>query len=188
MAATTDTGGRAGATCPAAGRRGAGGRDRGGGQPHRSQLAYRPPTGPPPAGARPVAGGRPARRPARPSRRAAAGRRSRCGGRRAAGRAERARLLELVRSGDTGFPRGGVYPTLEPLLPETFTPAQAAAATDLGLRIFLEADPAFTGSAAPAAFALLNPARRERARARAESAAARGVRQVRRRPRRRPGG
>ena len=71
-----------------------------------------------------------------------------------------ARLLELVRSGDTGFPRGGVYSTLEPLLPETFTPAQAAAATDLGARlILLEADPAFAGSAAPAAFALLDRAR-----------------------------
>ena len=77
-----------------------------------------------------------------------------------------ARLLELVRGGDTGVARQGVYPyrypTLEPLLPETFTPAQAAAATDLGARlILLEADPAVTGSAAPAAFALLDRARQE---------------------------
>ncbi len=72
-----------------------------------------------------------------------------------------ARLLELVRDDRVGTPRLGVYPyhypTLEPLLPATLPTAQA---TDLGARLIL-LDPTGQGSAARAAYALLDRARRE---------------------------
>ena len=85
------------------------------------------------------------------------------------GERQAARLLALVRTGTTGSPRAGVYPyryaTLEPVLaglPATLTPAQVEAATDLGARlILLEANKTGKLWAAPAAFALLDRARRD---------------------------
>jgi cellulose synthase operon protein C len=73
-----------------------------------------------------------------------------------------ARLLTLVRTGTTGNPVPGVYPyrypTLEPLLPATL-PVDAA--TDLGARLIrLETNPTGRLWAAPAAYALLDRARR----------------------------
>ena len=57
------------------------------------------------------------------------------------------------------------YATLEPVLaglPATLTPAQVEAATDLGARLMLlEANPTGKLWAAPAAFALLDRARRD---------------------------
>jgi tetratricopeptide (TPR) repeat protein len=71
------------------------------------------------------------------------------------------RLLELVRADRVGNPRPGVYPyrypTLEPLLPATLPTADAA---DLGARLIL-LDPTGWGSAARAAYAVLDRARRE---------------------------
>jgi tetratricopeptide (TPR) repeat protein len=73
-----------------------------------------------------------------------------------------ARLLELVRTGRIGGPRPGVYPyrypTLERLLPDTLP---AADATDLGVRLLLlDTKPNGRAWSAPAAFALLDRARR----------------------------
>jgi tetratricopeptide (TPR) repeat protein len=76
-------------------------------------------------------------------------------------------LLAIVRTGRTGAPREGVYPyrypTLEPLLaalPPRLSPAQVAAATDLGARLtLLELEPVGRTWAAPAAYALFDRAR-----------------------------